>query len=46
MFGNLGINVTNYNYDENKKNQNSDNMYDDDEVETIYGELKSMRNLI
>ena len=46
LFDKLNIKGGTFTYDKNKKNQNSDNMYDDDEVETIYSELKSMRNLI
>ena len=46
LFDKLNIKGGTFTYDENKKNQNSDNMYDDGDVETIYDELKSMRNLI
>ena len=46
LFNKLNIKDGVFTYDKDKKNQDSDNIYDDGEVELIYNELKSMRNLI
>ena len=42
LFRNLGINLVNFTYDRNKKNQNSTKNTD---IE-VYEKLKNMRNLI
>ena len=45
LFRNLEINLVNYNYNEDRKNQNTNELPDDMETKEIYDKLRNMENL-